>query len=179
MKTAAKLLILLTIIAFAVGAVRYFVSREPVSHDSTPIKPEPAARKEVSHMPDESSSMPYHYLLPRWYGKNMMFVGEPQVTLGGEFEVVASLSAKDAGMQNLETRFIPSDGLTIVDGDGTWNSSLEQGQTKEFKVKVKWTGNKETTERLRFFFECDFPRDDLLSYVEANSGSRYDHPELR
>ena len=67
MKTAVKLLIFIAIIAMAAGVVRYFISKEPVSPEPAIMKSDSVAQKEASSMVAESSSIPYHYLLPRWY----------------------------------------------------------------------------------------------------------------
>lgn len=131
---------------------------------------------------DINSNIPNYYCMPFWFEKSFNFnqvEDIKDIAPGSEFKVVASLTPTLADMINLNVSFLTSEGLVIVDGESSWHGDIKRGESREFWATVRRTGEHEIVERLRFFIECDFPRQVLIDYVKDHQDSEYKDPSLR
>ncbi|MBU1895807.1 hypothetical protein KJ641_02975 [Patescibacteria group bacterium] len=127
----------------------------------------------------QNADISFFYTIPRWFERKMDFVDIKQSKFGNEIEVYAKIMPWLQDMENIDVKFNLPEGLTLVSGKTEWSGNIKKCEVREFALKVKWTSQPEETQRLRMFFEYDFPKQELLDYVEVNKDIQYDNPQLR
>ena len=109
----------------------------------------------------------------------MDFVNIKQVKFGNEIKIQAKIMPWLKDMENVNVEFTLPDGLTLLSGETSWSGNIAKCENKEFTLRVKWAGQPDETQRLKMYFEYNFPKKELLNYVEVNKEMLYNNPELR
>ena len=139
----------------------------------------------------KAADIPFHYLTPRWYQKSFNFADATQAKFGKEFEVYAKIMPWLTDMENANFEYVLSEGLKITEGEplmkgcggGTAKCSffetIRKCEIREIRFKVKWESQPEETQRIRVIPRFDFPRRELIQYVEEDKNNNYDNPALK
>jgi hypothetical protein len=150
-----------------------------------------SVRGDPTPLAGEVADIPFHYLTPRWYQKSFNFADAKQAKFGNEFEVYARIMPWLTDMENVRFDFYTSDGLKITDGEPTmkgcggstekcaFSEIIRKCDIREIRFKVKWESQPDETQRIRVIPRFDFPRRELIQYVEEDKNNNYDNPALK
>jgi len=118
------------------------------------------------------------YTIPRWYYKRLIFDNHSDVAFGKEFTVHAWLMPWLTDMEDVEMEFGITDGLTVKQGEEYWKGDIGRCEVKEWSLSVAWDKPIESLQRIEWLFAYDFPKKELLQYIQKDPDEKYRNPPL-
>ncbi len=126
----------------------------------------------------DDRGIPYQYLVPRWFDRRVELADGETVEIGKPVSVVCSVTSLITDMSAITIAFSASGNVSLTDVP-VFEGSIKKGETRDFTITTVVKEKGRLFAWLEMYVESDFPRNEILHYIDANKDTEYSSELLR